>query len=117
MSSQSVAKSGPDPLRTYHKTKDPQSERINTMSLNNCRTYCVAMSGITAGILGFQAWTGLIFYIVTSLLFSALLVVRIGFHAEKYFSNGKMVLLDTNPNNLLAYVFYWSFLYGCVHVF
>ncbi|CAG5122099.1 unnamed protein product [Candidula unifasciata] len=94
-----------------------QSLRQNAFILEYCRTSVSALSGATAGIMGLTGLWGFIFYFITALILSILLLVKAGAQWNSYFITRKVVFDSGLFGGLFTYVLFWTFLYGMVHVY
>ncbi|KYO37785.1 ER membrane protein complex subunit 6 [Alligator mississippiensis] len=91
--------------------------RGNAAILDYCRTSVSALSGATAGILGLTGLRGFVFYLLASVLLSALLVLKAGRRWGKYFKSRRPLFTGGLVGGLFTYVLFWTFLYGMVHVY
>ncbi|XP_077984132.1 ER membrane protein complex subunit 6-like [Glandiceps talaboti] len=91
--------------------------RGNKSVMDYCRTSMSALSGATAGVLGLTGLYGFIFYIITSLCLSFMLVLKAGSSWKKYFMSRGPLLTNGFVGGLFTYILFWTFLYGMVHVY
>ncbi|XP_059957784.1 ER membrane protein complex subunit 6-like [Mesoplodon densirostris] len=91
--------------------------RGNAAVLDYCRTSVPALSGATAGILGLTGLYGFIFYLLTSILLSLLLILKAGRRWGKYFKSRRPLFTGGLIGGLFTNVLFWTFLYGMVHVY
>ncbi|XP_014663245.1 PREDICTED: ER membrane protein complex subunit 6-like [Priapulus caudatus] len=91
--------------------------RNNAAVIDYCRTSLSALSGCTAGILGLTGLNGFIFYFVTALCLSVVLLMKGGNDWSRYFMSRTSLASNGLLGGLFTYVLFWTFLYGMVHVY
>ncbi|XP_077869237.1 ER membrane protein complex subunit 6-like isoform X2 [Saccoglossus kowalevskii] len=84
------------------------SLRGNRSVMEYCRTSMSALSGATAGILGLTGLYGFIFYLITSLCLSIMLVVKAGSGWKKYFISRTPLLTNGFMGGLFVFIRYGS---------
>lgn len=89
----------------------------NARQLQYIRSCFSAIAGSAAGILGLQNMNGFLFYGVSWLVLSLLLVVTRP-STSKYFIHGyKEVVIDGALSGLLSYILFHTLCYGLVHLY
>jgi len=91
--------------------------RHNAAVLEYCRTSVSALSGSAAGILGLTGLYGFIFYFITALMMSVMLLVKAGSEWTKYFRVRTSLFTGGFVGGLFTYILFWTFIYGMVHVY
>eukprot|EP01134_Creolimax_fragrantissima_P001939 CFRG1939T1 len=89
----------------------------NTKAVQKIRIVTAALTGASAGILGLTNLTGFAFYIIVCILVSLALFGITGGSLSQFFRTPTAALTDGIAGNLLSYVFWWTFIYGIVHVY
>lgn len=93
------------------------ARRNNVVIVEYCRTSMAALSGGTAGLLGFTGLYGFAFYVFALLGLSALILLKAGSQWKKYFISRTHIVTNGFFGGLCTYVLFWTFLYGMVHVY
>ncbi|KAI8888513.1 DUF786-domain-containing protein [Backusella circina FSU 941] len=89
----------------------------NTRQLQYIRSCFAAIAGSAAGILGLTNLNGFLFYGVSWLILSGLLLLTRK-NINKHFINGyKDIVLDGAMGGLLSFVLFHTLLYGLVHLY
>lgn len=89
----------------------------NGRQLQFIRSCFAAIAGSAAGILGLTNLSGFLFYAISWIILSALLIVRTS-GTKKYFINDhKDIVLDGALGGLLSYTLFHTLLYGLVHLY
>ncbi|KAK4876223.1 hypothetical protein RN001_012645 [Aquatica leii] len=91
--------------------------RNNASVVEYCRTSMAALSGCTAGLLGFTGLYGAAFYIFAVTGLWGMLLVKAGSNWQQYFVSRKALLTNGFFGQLFTYVLCWTFIYGMVHVY
>jgi hypothetical protein len=91
--------------------------RYNDYLLDYCQTSMSALSGCAAGIMGLTGLYGFIFYFVSSLCLSLIILVSMGSDSKKYFLSKKTIITGTLWSGIQTYLLFWTFLFGMVHVY
>ncbi len=93
------------------------SMRQNAAILDYCRTSMSALSGATAGIIGLTGLYGFVFYFISALMLSLMLLFKAGSDWNKYFLRRSVFFTSGLFGGLFTYILFWTFLYGMVHVY
>ncbi|KAF5308507.1 hypothetical protein FQR65_LT06172 [Abscondita terminalis] len=91
--------------------------RNNASVVEYCRTSMAALSGCTAGLLGFTGLYGAAFYVFAVTGLWGLLLFKAGSDWQQYFVSRKSLLTNGFFGQLFTYVLCWTFIYGMVHVY
>ncbi|XP_036370776.1 ER membrane protein complex subunit 6 isoform X1 [Octopus sinensis] len=91
--------------------------RNNAAIMDYCRTSMSALGGATAGIMGLTSLHGFIFYFISAILLSVMLMVKAGSRWNKYFVSRRVLFFSGLFGGLFTYILFWTFLYGMVHVY
>lgn len=91
--------------------------RNNVNVLEYSRTCQAAVAGCAAGIIGLTGIQGFVFYVVTSLLLSAIWYVKSAAQPTLYFGDKSVFVTHSFVGGLFTYILFWTFLYGMVHVY
>lgn len=91
--------------------------RNNSAVVEYCRTSMAALSGCTAGMLGFTGLYGAAFYILAVTGLWGMLLLKAGSDWQEYFVSRKALLTNGFFGQLFTYVLCWTFIYGMVHVY
>ena len=100
----------------------PASVQLNTDSLNKSRVISNIFIGISAGIFGFGAFYGVLYWLAMGVLTTIILflyMTTLGSDARgdsKYFKN---MLQDASSNmfsNIMTYMLFWIMFYNIVYV-
>ncbi|VDM31923.1 unnamed protein product [Hydatigera taeniaeformis] len=89
----------------------------NATVVGYCRTALAAVAGVAAGILGLTGIVGFIFYFVSSMVLSILLLHKAGLEWQKHFLNGYTLFAGLIFSEITTYILCWTFIYGMVHVY
>lgn len=81
------------------------------------RISIAAISGCGAGILGLTNLFGFAFYFVMAAVCSLMLLVRTGFAWSSYFVSWRQFAYGHVLGEMVTYIFFWTFIYGLVHVY
>jgi ER membrane protein complex subunit 6 len=84
--------------------------------LDKCRTQCLIIGGITAGIFGFDGLQGMIFYVFLVGFISLMIAVRLGFNGKPYFMNLSQAATTGLFNNMLTFMLFWVMIHNFVYV-
>ena len=93
------------------------SIRYNDYLLDYCQTSMSALSGCAAGIMGLTGLYGFVFYFVSSLCLSLIILISMGANSKKYFLSRKTIITGTLWSGIQTYLLFWTFLFGMVHVY
>lgn len=89
----------------------------NAIVVGYCRTALAAVAGVAAGILGLTGIVGFLFYLMSSLVLSLLLLSKTGLEWQKYFLSGYTLFAGLIFSETTTYILCWTFIYGMVHVY
>ncbi|KAI9203887.1 Rab5-interacting protein-domain-containing protein [Polychytrium aggregatum] len=96
----------------------PRNIRNNTQYLIYVRSSLAAFAGIAAGILGLQGLSGFLFYLVCSVVTTALIILtKAGWDHKIYFTSRTQVWLEEVSGSLFSYLLFWTLAYGLVHLY
>ncbi|KAI8339826.1 transmembrane protein 93-like protein [Blakeslea trispora] len=108
--------SPPAPGQDAHKYIQPHVMH-NARQLQFIRSCFAAIAGSAAGILGLSNLFGFLFYAMSWVVLSALLLIKTG-GSKTYFVHGyRDVVLDGALGGLLSYILFHTLLYGLVHLY
>ncbi|KAI8990816.1 hypothetical protein BDF20DRAFT_841019 [Mycotypha africana] len=89
----------------------------NGRQLQYIRSCFAAIAGSAAGILGLTNLSGFLFYALSWIVLSLLLIVRTS-GGSRFFARGyKAFLLDGLFGSLLSYILFHTLVYGLVHLY
>ncbi|OZJ05022.1 hypothetical protein BZG36_02141 [Bifiguratus adelaidae] len=112
--------SQPGPLSTKEATRYvPAHMAHNAQVILFIRSTTAAITGSAAGILGLTNWSGFLFYAVTWVL-STLLIISMkakGKLGLYFVDGGRHVWTEGLFGSLFSYVLFHTFLYGLVHLY
>ena len=91
--------------------------RQNSAVIDYCRTSGAVIAGAAAGIMGLTGLYGFAFFILFSVILSAILSMKAGRDWNKYFTTRRQLWIDGVVGGLFTYILVWTFLYGMVHVY
>lgn len=110
-------------LKEKYLTLDATTNvQLNDDALNRCRVLSSIFSGTTAGIFGFGALAGLMWWIAMNLtvgLMVYLRIVSLGTEADgesKYFKNPLQKALSGVMDNLMTFLLFWIMFFNIVYV-
>lgn len=83
--------------------------RNNAAVMDYCRTSMSALGGATAGIMGLTSFHGFIFYFISSILLSIMLMVKAGSRWNKYFVSRRILFLSGLFGGLFTYILFWTY--------
>ncbi|KAI8087852.1 uncharacterized protein B0P05DRAFT_530386 [Gilbertella persicaria] len=89
----------------------------NQRQLQFIRSCFAAIAGSVAGILGLQNLSGFLFYAVSWIILSILLVVKTAGNKGYFIHGYRDVVLDGALGGLLSYILFHTLLYGLVHLY
>ncbi|KZF25907.1 hypothetical protein L228DRAFT_215946 [Xylona heveae TC161] len=94
----------------------PESIQHNNLTLSQLRNLSASLFGVAAGILGLESYPGFIFYLVGTLLVSALVYLFPAKREPKrYFQGGLWELIEKDVlNGLMSFVLTWTLFFGLV---
>ncbi|KIN04735.1 hypothetical protein OIDMADRAFT_115090 [Oidiodendron maius Zn] len=94
----------------------PESVAHNTKTLTTLRNLTASLFGVGAGILGLESYPGFLFYVVFSLLTSALVyALRVrGAETKTYFRGSMELWTGGLLEGLSGFVLTWTLFYGLV---
>ena len=106
------------PNQNAHKYFQPHVVH-NNKQLQFIRSCFAAIAGSAAGILGLTNWSGFLFYALSWLTLTVLLVVFKCYHQPgNYFMHGiRELVVDGAINGLLSYTLFHTLLFGLVHLY
>jgi len=98
----------------------PSDEYVNLEAIqqNNrviyvCRIIVTSIAGCVAGLLGQTGLMGFLWYLVSSVLVSLLLFVKLkGFHTKPYFTSWTTIWTEGFAQGLMSFVLFWTLFYG-----
>jgi hypothetical protein len=106
----------------YLRLISPSSIQLNMDSLNKCRVVSNIYSGICAGILGYGAGSGLMFWLCINALTAALIygiIKMMGAEEDgesKFFPNPFQMAAGGLFGNVMTYLLFWIMFYNLVYV-
>ncbi|KNE58029.1 hypothetical protein AMAG_04855 [Allomyces macrogynus ATCC 38327] len=92
----------------------------NTQVLTFCRSAFAIVAGITAGILGLTGWAGFGFFVVATLVLSALLtVVKVGARQARYFKAPmqEIWVSGVTSGGVFTYILFWTMVNGMIRIY
>ncbi|KAJ3376114.1 hypothetical protein GGF31_000181 [Allomyces arbusculus] len=92
----------------------------NTQVLTFCRSAFAIVAGITAGILGLTGWAGFGFFVVATLVLSALLtVVKVGARQTRYFKAPmqEIWVSGVTSGGVFTYILFWTMVNGMIRIY
>ncbi|KNE59219.1 hypothetical protein AMAG_03537 [Allomyces macrogynus ATCC 38327] len=92
----------------------------NTQVLTFCRSAFAIVAGITAGILGLTGWAGFGFFVVATLVLSALLtVVKVGTRSARYFKAPmqEIWVSGVTSGGVFTYILFWTMVNGMIRIY
>ncbi|KAL1548229.1 ER membrane protein complex subunit 6-like isoform X2 [Salvia divinorum] len=98
-------------------TFNVENMQNNTRIINYSRTFMSIIGGVIAGILGYTALTGFIFYFVIMAITTVGLAAKTGFAVHSFFDSWNQIVFDGILGGLLSFVLFWTFAYDMVHIF
>uniref|UniRef100_A0A0G4FW70 ER membrane protein complex subunit 6 n=1 Tax=Chromera velia CCMP2878 TaxID=1169474 RepID=A0A0G4FW70_9ALVE len=89
----------------------------NRRILSYCRNYAAIVGGVAAGLCGATSLQGVLFFLVSALLMSGVLLVRMGFNFKPYFLTMHEVVGGQLFAGLLSFILFWTLVYDIVYIF
>lgn len=96
--------------------------QLNQDSLNKCRVLANIISGVSAGILGLGAFSGVLWWVWINFVASTILFVRIKMLGSedngesKFFKSAFAAAFNGTVGNLMTYLLFWIMFYNIVYV-
>ena len=100
----------------------PGSLQINMDAVNKCRVISTLFGGVSAGILGFGAGEGSLWFLITILFTSLILYIKIKLLGSedngdsKYFHDAISTSMSGMFGNVMTYLLFWIMFYNIVYV-
>ncbi|KAJ3355375.1 hypothetical protein GGF32_002053 [Allomyces javanicus] len=92
----------------------------NIQVLTFCRSAFAIVAGITAGILGLTGWAGFGFFVVATLVLSALMtVVKVGARQARYFKAPMQEIWvnGVTSGGVFTYILFWTMVNGMIRIY
>lgn len=100
-------------------TLNPVVVMNNMKEVSNIRAYMIIILGCIVGILGISGYIGFVYYIITNILLS-IIIIQFKFHSKlsNYLpiSIGSFIINGLS-DAFLSYILFWTLLYGLVHLY
>eukprot|EP01104_Vermistella_antarctica_P001898 TRINITY_DN1203_c0_g2_i1.p1 TRINITY_DN1203_c0_g2~~TRINITY_DN1203_c0_g2_i1.p1 ORF type:complete len:121 (-),score=15.22 TRINITY_DN1203_c0_g2_i1:213-575(-) len=74
-------------------------------------------SGVAAGLLGMEGWSGFLFFLLCSTLVGVFILVRLGFKDKPFYQSRKTLFDEGLFQGLMTFVLMWTLFYSIVHVY
>ena len=106
----------------YLTLSAPTSLQLNFDSLNKSRVIINIFAGVSSGIFGNAAMSGLFWWLLINLIGSIMIYLRIamlGFESNnesKYFKNAFSASTTGMFGNIMTYLLFWIMFYNITHV-
>jgi hypothetical protein len=109
-----------DKLRAVDRLA-PQHVKHNLEVVHFTRTWVSIVGGCCCGILGLTNWSGFLFYLLTSLLTSVVLLAKVGgvdpHSVKERFVGWGALTTDGLVAGCMSFVLFWTLLYDIVYVY
>eukprot|EP00933_Yihiella_yeosuensis_P064664 TRINITY_DN68126_c0_g1_i1.p1 TRINITY_DN68126_c0_g1~~TRINITY_DN68126_c0_g1_i1.p1 ORF type:complete len:126 (+),score=20.84 TRINITY_DN68126_c0_g1_i1:102-479(+) len=93
------------------------SLQLNARTLGNCRIFSGVMAGCIAGLLKIEGLSGVLVFILTTLLHSAMIFVKMGGSVSRHFLKSHDVFTTQFLAGLMSFILFWTLAYDMVHIF
>ena len=106
----------------YLTLSAPTSLQLNFDALNKSRVIINIFAGVSSGVFGNAAFSGLLWWLLTNLIGSVLIYLRLvmmGFESNgesKYFKNAFSASTTGMFGNIMTYLLFWIMFYNITHV-
>lgn len=100
-------------------TLNPAAFMNNMKEVSNIRAYMTIILGCIIGIMGVSGYIGFVYYIITNILLS-IIIIQFKFHSKlgNYIPMTFVSFIISGiSDTFLSFVLFWTLLYGLVHLY
>ena len=108
------------PLDKVDMLVNPEAMQNNMNGVMYVRALMAIISGIVAGILGLTSLNGFLFYLVSHLLCSFFLLVKMNFEVKKYWGSQATLhgfAFDGLSGQAMSFILWWTLSYAMVFLY
>ena len=94
-------------------------ERIgyNARILNYCRVFVAIIAGCAAGIMGITGLSGFAVFLISTLLLSVGLYLKVGCEPKPFFKKPEDLWFEGITSASMSYILFWTLFYDIVHIY
>jgi len=90
---------------------------FNGRILNFCRVFVAIVSGCAAGIMGITGLGGFVAFLVSTLLLSCGLFLKVSCEPKPFFKKPEDIWFEGITQALMSYILFWTLFYDIVHIY
>ena len=89
----------------------------NDRILNFCRVFVAIISGMAAGIMGITGVSGAAVFLLSTMLLSVGLYLKVSCDPKPYFKKPENIWFDGISQAAMSYILFWTLFYDIVHIY
>mmetsp|Transcript_109198 Transcript_109198/g.315524 ORF Transcript_109198/g.315524 Transcript_109198/m.315524 type:complete len:129 (+) Transcript_109198:69-455(+) len=113
-----------EPKKGKLQQKDDDGEFLNLVALGHngrtlahARVFSGVMAGCVAGLLRYEGLAGVFIFVLVTLLHSAMICAKMGFHTQRHFPKAHDVFVNQSSGGILPFILFWTLSFDMVHIF